>query len=65
MRYGLLGQAIYEEALVDLPADARHIDGKPIFTFVIANGLRLGNDDWQWTMRPEVAEAIEELGLQN
>jgi hypothetical protein len=63
MRYGLLGQAIYEEALVRLPDDARNVDGKPIYTFVIAHGQRLGNDDWRWTMRQEVVEAIEELGL--
>lgn len=63
LRYGLLGQAIYDEGLIALPAGARHPDGKPIYTFVIADGERLEGDNWRWTMRPEVADAIAALGL--
>jgi hypothetical protein len=64
LRYGLLGQAIYDEALIDLPASARYADGKPIYTFVIADGERLEGDNWRWTMRPEVANAMMALGLE-
>jgi putative restriction endonuclease len=63
LRYGLLGQAIYDGGLINLPASARYPDGKPIFTFVIADGEKLEGDNWRWTMRPEVAEAIVALGL--
>jgi hypothetical protein len=64
LRYGSLGQAIYSEAVVNLPTTARHPDGKPIYTFVIADGERLQGDDWRWTMRSEVANAMAALGLE-
>lgn len=65
MRYGLLGQALYDTALLKLPDGAKDAKGKPIYTFVIADGERMEGDDWRWTMRPEMAAAMEELGLQN
>jgi 5-methylcytosine-specific restriction protein A len=39
-------------------------NGSPIWTFVIADGKRDEGEGgkWQWTMHPELAQALEELG---
>lgn len=63
LRYGLLSKALYEQGLLALPADAKYPNGKPIYTFVIAEGERLEGENWRWTMRETVATAMKSLGL--
>lgn len=64
LHYGLLGYRLYEELPIQLPKGS---DGKLIYTFALATEGDLSNDEshWQWIMRPEVAGAIEQLGLDN
>ena len=63
LHYGLLGKRLYEELPIKLPTRP---DGTEIYTFTLATegGLSQDESQWQWKMRPEVAEAIEQLGLQ-
>lgn len=62
LQYGLLGRWLAEELLCVLPA---RDDGTPIYTFALATSPEAGQSEheWQWALRPEVAAAIEELGL--
>lgn len=62
LHYGAIGRYLYEELPVELPTRA---DGTHIYTFALATeGDRTGDEaHWQWTLRPEVAIAIERLGL--
>jgi hypothetical protein len=62
LHYGLLGKRVYEELPIQLPT---RDDGTMIYTFALATGDNLKQDEaqWQWKLRPEVAEAIEYLGL--
>jgi hypothetical protein len=62
LQYGLVGKAIYEEVPMELP---RLSDGSLIYTFTLAIQGNPGAEEeqWIWEMRPEVAHAIEELGL--
>ena len=62
LHYGTLGSRLYEQLPIGLP---KHKDGSPIYTYMLATG---GDDEqakseWEWKMRPEVAEAIAQLGL--
>jgi len=62
LQYGTLGKNLYEELPIILP---KRSDGSLIFTYMLATG---GDQDsseefWVWKMRPEVASAIEHLGL--
>lgn len=62
LHYGTLGSRLYEQLPISLP---KHKDGSPIYTYMLATG---GDDEqarseWEWKMRPEVAEAIAQLGL--
>jgi hypothetical protein len=62
LHYGLLGKRLYEE----MPMQLETLDdGTPIYTFALATqGDRSEEEShWQWVMRPEVAAAIEQLGL--
>ena len=60
--YGKLGKSI-GVALGTTP-DRTYNDGTPIWTFIIADGWRTGyEDEWEWEMRPELATALEILGL--
>jgi hypothetical protein len=62
VHYGKLGKLLNGELNMDLPRDR---EGKKIMTFVLADGERTdeAEGEWLWTMRPEVAEAVEYLGL--
>jgi hypothetical protein len=64
LHYGLLGKRLYEELPIQLP---KYPDGKFIYTFSLATEGDLNQDEaqWQWKMRPEVAEAVNQLGLHN
>jgi hypothetical protein len=64
LHYGLFGKRLYEELPIRLPARA---DGTLIFTCALATegDLEKAEGQWQWKMRPEVASAIEQLGLFN
>lgn len=64
LQYGLVGKMLYEELPTHLPTRG---DGTPIFTYALATaGESSGPEDhWRWKLRPQVACAIEVLGLQN
>jgi hypothetical protein len=64
LQYGKLGDKLNAELNMDLP---KNMNGTRIATFVLADGQRIAADEreWHWTMRPEVAEAVEYLGLNN
>jgi len=64
LQYGNLGKALYEEYPLEIP---RRTDGTLIYTFMLATGGDKGADEkeWFWVLRPEVAAAIEALGLNN
>jgi hypothetical protein len=62
LHYGTLGSRLYEQLPIKLPT---HKDGTPIYTFMLAIEGDSGQDksEWEWKMRPEVADAIAQLGL--
>ncbi len=62
LQCGLVGKALFEELPVKLPKRA---DGTLIYTSALAEaGDRTeAEDHWVWKMRPEVADAIREVGL--
>jgi hypothetical protein len=62
LHYGTLGSRLYEKLPINLPT---HKDGTPIYTFMLATEGDSGEDksEWEWKMRPEVADAIAQLGL--
>lgn len=62
LHYGTLGSRLYELLPIKLPT---HKDGTPIYTFMLATEGDSGQDksEWKWKMRPEVADAIAQLGL--
>lgn len=62
LQYGMVANALNEELPIELPTRS---DGTPIATFALATaGNREGSEDqWTWKLRPEVAFAIEILGL--
>jgi hypothetical protein len=62
LQYGLVGRALYEELPFPL---ATRSDGSMIYTWAPASsGDRTGSEEqWVWQMRPEVAVALEILGL--
>ena len=64
LQYGSIGQALYEQ----LPAflqQQKQMDGTLDYISALAEAEdRSGHrDTWVWKMRPEVASALEELGL--
>ncbi len=61
LHYGNIGWWLYCEHPRTLPMDEK--TGKPISTFMLADGVRQGKDEWLWTMRPYIAEALETSGL--
>ena len=62
LHYGLLGKRLHDVLLIQLP---KRENGTYIYTFMLAVEGKLSTDEsqWQWKMRPEVAKAIEQLGL--
>jgi hypothetical protein len=64
LHYGLLGKRLYEELPIRLPM---RTDGTLIYTCALATEGDLSQTEkqWQWKMRPEVAAAIDYLGLFN
>lgn len=62
LQYGNVGKALYEELPIDLQKKA---DGTPIYTSALATARETAESEahWTWQMRPEVAYAIEQLGL--
>lgn len=64
LQYGMVGKWLWEELPIDLPLGA---DGNRIYTYTLAVA---GNpedsiEQWVWEMRPEVARAIEVVGLES
>jgi len=62
LHYGKLGGRLYEQLPIKLP---RHKDGKLMYTHMLAEGDVGEEEHRQWKMRPEVAAAMEQLGLCN
>ena len=64
LQYGFVGKRLWEEIPTPLPVDEA---GDPIYTFALADaGERSrSRDEWVWKLRPELAAAIELLGLHN
>jgi hypothetical protein len=64
LQYGILGKRVYEQVPTQLIPNA---DGTFVYTSVLATEGERTKDEsqWQWIMKPEVAQAIEQLGLQN
>ena len=62
LQYGLVDKWLNDELLCTLP---KRDDGTKIYTFALAEGVDSGDreEQWRWVMRPEVAAALEELGL--
>lgn len=62
LHYGTLGSKLYEQLPMNLPT---HKDGSPVYTFMLATEGDSGQagSEWEWKMRPEVADAIAQLGL--
>jgi len=62
LQYGMVGKKLNEELPIILPTRE---DGTPIYTYALATaGDRSGDEaHWVWRLRPEVAYAIEKLGL--
>lgn len=62
LQYGIVGKALFDELPIHLPT---RNNGTPIYTFSLAEaGERNGDEDhWRWKMRPQVAKALEYLGL--
>jgi hypothetical protein len=62
LHYGNVGKALYEELPVELRT---RDDGSLIYTSALATAGETTDSDehWAWKLRPEVAYAIERLGL--
>lgn len=62
LHYGLLGRRVAE--LLDYPPPLSEERGEPLWIDVLAIGKRSdqGRGGWNWTLRPEVALALERLG---
>ena len=62
LQYGNVGKALYEELPVEIPARE---DGSLIYTSALATAGEKTEAEvhWAWKLRPEVAYAIEHLGL--
>lgn len=62
LHYGTLGSRLYEQLPISLP---KHKDGSPVYTYMLATGgdSSQAGSEWAWKMRPEVADAIAQLGL--
>ena len=61
LQYGKLGYKV-GKALQHTPT-VTYADGRPIWTWVLATGKRTDGGEWIWTLRPELAQALEELQL--
>jgi len=61
LHYGSVGWWLYCEHPRTLPIDEK--TGKPNGIFMLADGSREGKEDWLWTMRPLIAEALAAAGL--
>ena len=62
LHYGKIGSFLYEELPMDIP---KREGGKPIYTYMLADAAEKTGDEehWVWQMRPEVAGAVQVLGL--
>ena len=62
LHYGKIGSFLYEELPMDIP---KRKGGKPIYTYMLADATEKTGDEehWVWQMCPEVAGAIQALGL--
>ncbi len=61
LHYGTLAHEVWCKLPRHLPIDER--TDVPIWTFMLADGKRAQpSDEWVWTMRPHIADALLELG---
>ncbi len=62
LHYGMLGKRLYEHIAIDLN---KREDGTLVYTGMLATEGVLSDEEshWQWVMRPELAHAVEQLGL--
>lgn len=62
LQYGLLGRRVAE--LLDYRPPFSDERGEPVWTMALATGVRSagGRGLWIWTLRPEVAVAVQRLG---
>lgn len=62
LHYGTLGKMLYEVLPVEVYSGK---DGKPVYTFALATAADRdeSEENWKWKLRPEVAYAVEKLGL--
>jgi hypothetical protein len=63
-QYGKLGRQVAEFLNLPLRIDPRR--GEPVWTTAIAAGADEGEDEnghWQWTMHPEVVQALRDLNM--
>jgi hypothetical protein len=62
LQYGLLGKSVYEELPIELPT---YDDGTPIYTYALATAGDTNEEEghWVWKLRPEIADAMDLLGL--
>lgn len=61
LHYGRVGWWLYGEHPTVLPRDSA--TGRFIYTFMLADGVRKGKEDWTWTMHPHIAEALRVSGV--
>lgn len=60
LRYGILAYEFWCRLPRHLPFD--EAKNTPIWTFALADGLRK-DGEWEWTMRPHIANALIEMGF--
>jgi hypothetical protein len=62
LQYGFVGKRLWEELPTPLPADEQ---GEPIYTFALADAgdRSTPKDQWIWKLKPQLADAIRLLGL--
>lgn len=66
-QYGALARDLAEE-MEFVPDNLNPDDGSTVWTFTLADGKRDAVDgeyvEWEWTLRPQVAEALRRMGFE-
>lgn len=58
LHYGNLGKSI--ALFLGTTPEQNYDNGTPIWTFMIADGWRVGHgEEWKWRMHPELVKALE------